>query len=270
MMNFAGFDLDEVYRAEENRVKDELCSKKNEREDERVISPTVLPGSLLSSQGMSGVVYKDLVFEQNAYRDAGVAGKKLFYFDASLERVKNAGYARHALPFEVFSLIIDGLEGKLSAQEQSLKTDMLVSFGEWLSMAFKRVGNTLHCYEHPENIMWTGSGYDASRMTSAGEKTFSLKKGFIHSALPSRKFIPLNDVASVCPELVQYLWSREMSQLPSDIKTRAGLWLHEEGIVWPVGRHVFNCVVYGYDFDYRASRGVVAAQKISSGSGGSL
>jgi len=129
-------------------------------------------------------------------------------------------------------------------------------------MAFKRVGNTLHCYEHPENLVWTGSGYDDSHMTSAGGKTFSLKKGFLHSALPSRKFIPLNDVASVCPELIQYLWSRELSQLPSDIKIGAGLWLPEDGIVWPVGRLGNSYDVDGYSYDVRASRGVVAAQKI--------
>ncbi len=262
MTHFAGFDLDEVYTAEENRLKGEQLSNKNKREEKHTTQPIVQPGSSLPSQRMSSVVYKDLVFEQNAHRDAGVTEKKLFYFDASLERIRNAGYARHALPCEVFSLIIDCLEGKLNAQEQSLKTDMFAGFGEWFSMAFKRVGNTLHCYEHPENLVWTGSRYDASRMTSACEKTFSLKKGFLHSALPSRKFIPLNGMALVCPDLVQYLWSREFSKLPSAINATAGLWIPEEGIVWPVGRRD----VYGVDgcnyVDW-ASRGVVAAQKIS-------
>ncbi len=209
------------------------------------------------------IQFNNLIIESRAYNDYGGLKKQLFTFDKSLERIRTAGFLRHLLPCEFFAFVYEGLEGKLTDIGQEVQKNMLESYGEWLSMAFWRVGNTLHCYEHPENLVRVGSEYDASRMTHSGEKTFSLKKGFLHSALPSREFIPLRDVASVCPDLVQYLWSREMSQLPSDIKTRAGLWLHEEGIVWPVGRQFYDYDVNGYVYGSRASRGVVAAQKIS-------
>ena len=66
--------------------------------------------------------------------------KTLPTYDASLARLRQEKYERHASPSEAFSLIEDNLEGKLSGALKAVADDMMSSYGEWLSMAFERKG----------------------------------------------------------------------------------------------------------------------------------
>src|SRR3989339_2225151 len=95
----------------------------------------------------TSVSYDNLVWEQNKY-DAYIT------FDASLQRLKQAGYSRHPRPAEAFGLIIAHLEKKLPKDLDDIAKDMLSSKGEWLSLAMKRKGDTLICYLDPENLVW--------------------------------------------------------------------------------------------------------------------
>src|SRR3989338_10560132 len=71
--------------------------------------------------------YKEIKFEELAYREPNKTDKTLFTFDKSCERLPK-GY-RHPLPAEVFSLYIDVLEGKVSGMLAEVKNDMLRNYG---------------------------------------------------------------------------------------------------------------------------------------------
>src|SRR3989339_1513287 len=85
-------------------------------------------------------------------------------FDASLQRLKQAGYSRHPRTAEVFSLIIAHFEKKLPKNLDDIAKDILSGIGEWLSLAIERKGDTLVCYLDPENLVWNASSrrYDVS------------------------------------------------------------------------------------------------------------
>ncbi len=96
--------------------------------------------------------YKNVVFEEKVkYIDNDSSTKELFTYDKSDERIKQKNpLARHARPSEAFGLIIDCLENKVSDKKLlKVKEDMLKSYGEWLSCAFEKQGNTLIVYLDP-------------------------------------------------------------------------------------------------------------------------
>ena len=197
--------------------------------------------------------YKAIQFEPLAYLEPN-KHKALFTFDKSCERLP-AGY-RHPLPNEVFSLIIDGLEGRLSEELLAVKEDFFKSYGEWLDIVLKPENGMLHCYEQPRKVIHIPDDYDCSKMIFAREKQFPL------NGLPLKTYVSIKDVASKSPLLVTYLWSRPFKNLPSEIQNNAGLWIPDHAR--PVGRGGYDyyyVVAYGYG---RASRGVVDGKKIYS------
>lgn len=196
--------------------------------------------------------YKQINFEELAYREPDKTEKALFTFDKSCERVVNGG-KRHALPAEVFSLIIDVLEGKVSGALVSVKDDMFKSYGEWFDLVIKPENNTLHCYEHPRNVIPITGDYDCSKMTFSNEKQFPL------NGLPLKTYIPIKDIAKKSPQMIIYVWSRPFEKLPSEIQKNAGLWIPDHA--QPVGRGYYGYYVIAYYY-VGASRGVVVEQKI--------
>ncbi len=257
---FAGFDLDKVYETEEARVKDQktVLPKKSHRKTKKETSQDVRERDVLNTS------YQDVVFEERAFRKRRQTEKELLTYTQSLARLRKAGFERHARPQEEFSLIIAGLEGKLSnAREQGVYADMFTSYGEWLSLAFERQGDVLVAYIDPEGLVYK-NGYRKSKKFS-----FAHKEDFDITGKQSGSLI---DVQEFGDDFVQFLYGRRFAQLPDEMRMgsrRAQVALPSDGIVWPVGRRVF---VYGVDgfCNNWASRGVVAAQKISSGSGGGV
>ncbi len=244
---FAGFNLDDVFRQEEERLRKlhAGAGKKPKAKPRMECPPKSEPVIVVPS-----VSYHNLEFEPVAPRKGN--DKELLYFDKSLERLRTAGYERHPSPAEAFSLIIDGLEGKLTGSLAGVKDDMLSSYGEWLSLVFKREGNILHCYEDPENVIRTGNTYDCSGMTFRRETPFQIK------GLKSEDYIPIKTVNKKSPALVSYLWNKPFAQLPGEIQKNAGIWVPADGAAWPVGRDNFSSGYYvnGYSCSIRASRGV--------------
>jgi hypothetical protein len=246
-----------------------LVPYKLDPEQERRILEELLGGNS-QAPPQPGVVasgaYKDVVFERLAYREPGKSDKTLSAFDKSLERLRKAGYQRHARPREAFGLVIDGLEGRLTGAAKQVGEDMLVSYGEWLSLAVRPVQGVLHCYFDPENLVGNGAVYavQGSVLKHAGEQVFPIK------GLPLQSWVPLKDVALVSPVLVETLWSRPYAKLPGEIQKNAKLYLPQEGVAWPVGRgYFYGFDVVGCSFNSRASRGVVVGAKNSIGSEGS-
>src|SRR3989344_8853167 len=236
---------------------DELKRKNGLVKEELKEEPTPEPAT--ASPIIVSVDYDNLQIEQLSPRE-GVE-KKLFYYDKSLAdlrtRLKNPN-ARHLEHREVFGIIMDGLEGRLDDPKlvslKQIYSDMISSYGEWLSLAMRRKKDKLICYEKPEGLVWDGSNYVQKNFTYSGQpKTFDI------AGIASDTYVDLNQFK---PELILYLYGRPFAKLPNELKvgsSRTQLWLPSENMgVRPVGRGGVN---YWYDVDAIcdswASRGVV-------------
>ena len=175
----------------------------------RVPKPSPAPNP---NQGNSGItqgiitpaLYKGLEFEPLAPRNG--KEKELPTYDASLARLRQEKYERHASPSEAFSLIEDNLEGKLSGALKAVADDMMSSYGEWLSMAFERKGDLLIAYLHPEGIVWDGSKYvKQNTFKSDSEQRFNI------AGKKSNEWIPLQEFGDDFSLLV---YSRKFADLP--------------------------------------------------------
>ena len=261
----AGFDIDEVIAQDQARMKAEREAaeaerKRRELEQKRAgrkprpattITPATPP--VIIPAGSLVVPYHSIEFEHPAYRAAGQTDKTLLRYDASLARLRAAGFTRHARPQEVFSLLIDGLEGKLTPQEKSICDDQLTSYGEWFSLAFERQGDLLITYLDPEGLGWRNNKYVKTKSFK-----FAEKKDFDISGKESQQLIDLNLFQD---DLVQFMYGRSFVALPQEIREgekKAQLYLPTDKTALPVGRSNFY---YGYDasgdnFGNWASRGV--------------
>lgn len=226
-----------------------LIPYKRNAEVEKKVLEELLKGTPPGpEQNNSNASYHGLTFEPLAAREAGKTDKALFTFDKSYERLTPAGFKRHPLPAEVFSLVIDVLEGKVSGTLVGVKEDFFKSYGEWFDLVLKPENGVLHFYEQPRNVVRIPNDYDCSKMTFALEKQFPL------NGLPLKTYVSIKDVAPKSPQLVTYLWSRPFEKLPSEIQNNAGLWIPDHAR--PVGRDGYGgCDVDG-SCDEGASRGV--------------
>ncbi|MDI6738672.1 MAG: hypothetical protein QME12_09270 [Nanoarchaeota archaeon] len=207
--------------------------------------------------------YGSLEWEPKTPRNG--AKKALPTYDASLARLRQAGYERHASPSEAFSLICDSLEGKLSGSLKAVANDMMSSYGEWLSMAFERKGDLLVAYLHPEGIVWDASGskYAKQNFAYSGEKQFNI------AGKNSNERIPLQEFGD---DFSLLAYGRKFADLPQLMRegnaniSKAQVYLPADGTAWPVGRNYYNIgFSINGNYDIRASRGVRSPQ----GAGGS-
>ena len=198
--------------------------------------------------------YQNLIFEQTAYRQQGETEKKLLTFDQSLKRLIRAGYEGHPLPAEVFSLIIDGLEGKLSGQIQQTYEDMLTSHGEWLDISWETQGNKLIVCTHPRGLTLENSEYIKKGFAYDQQKEFNI------TGKKSEEWLPLEDFDQ---DFTTFHYSRPFDQLPTQIQQNTSIYLPPEGQIWPAGRGGGSNRFYCYYSGDGASRGV-RAPKIST------
>ena len=265
MTRFADFDLEQLYHAEERRRE----KQKHEDALRKRKKPPKAPADAVepapaSPAPASIAPYQGIAFEQPAYRKPDAAGKELLTYDASLARLQKAGFQRHPRPHEAFGLLIDGLEGKLTAELGAVSSDMLSSWGEWLSMAFARKGKQLTCYTDPVGLVWNkkSNTYKKQDFSHAGEQQFAV------SGKASETWIDLHQFDE---QLVRLLYGRLFSALPQEMREgtkRAQIYLPPDGSIWPVGRGYFGrYYVNGGSSSNWASRGVRPAQNFS-GDGG--
>jgi hypothetical protein len=263
---FAGFNLDDVFKNEEERLraqreeeerKRQIDALRKKREQAKEIPPKAPPATA-SASPLIATSYNDIVFEPLAYREQGVSEKKLLYFNDSLARLRTAGFERHARPQEVFGLLIDSLEGRLAGSISDVQKDMLTSYGEWMSMAFERKGNTLIAYLDPEGLVWNSNTYvKDSSFKSVDTQEFDI------AGKQSNTWIPLDEFSD---DLVQAIYGQKFKDLPQDMREgnrKAQMRLPPDGVAWPVGRDGFGgrYSVGGNGCSLGASRGVRLVQK---------
>ena len=195
----------------------------------------------------------NLVIEETSQRDSS-NNKVLEHFNDSLSSLRSRNFTRHLRPDEAFRILIDALENP-NSKYKSIKEDMLSNYGEWLSLAFLRKGDALHCYLDPENLVWSGSIYVLQNppLRHSGESTFDIK------GIKSQERVDLKEFPA---ELVKLLYSRSFNQLPDIMKSgdkRSQLWIPKEDEIRPCGRgDDFDDFIVGGNCDGRASRGVRA------------
>ena len=266
----AGYNLDEVFEKEEARRKaereaaerqgreDELRQKRDARKAEPVapaVPPLPATHTLVVPTGSSVALYKNMEFEHPAYRRAREKEKALLTYDASLARLRAAGFERHARPQEVFGLLIDGLEGKLTPQEKKIHDDMFTSYGEWFSLAFERQGDWLISYLDPAGLEWEKDKYVKTHFKYAEQRDFDI------TGKISREWLDLNLFND---DFIQFLYGRSFADLPQEMRVgerKAQVYLPSDETAWPVSRSRFSDGGGGYDvfgdnFINRASRGV--------------
>ena len=254
----AGYNLDEVFEQEEARLKAErdaaeAAQRRQELERKRVgrkSLPATTTPPVIVPMGSSVAIYKNIEFEHPAYRQSGKTDKTLLTYDASLARLRAAGFERHARPQEMFGLLADGLEGKLTVEEKLIYDDQLTSYGEWLSLAFERRGDCLITYVDPEGLEWRNDKYVKTESFK-----FAEKKDFDISGKVSQQYIDLDQFHD---DIVQFLYGRSFASLPRERLLTARLYLPPDQRAWPVCRVAFDywCAIVGDYFNNGASRGV--------------
>ncbi len=262
-MKFAGFDLDEEYAREEARRK--AAAEEAERQRQRkelearvqkrrkkaepatvppVSEPALAPRPAVDA---SAVSYANLLWQPQAYREAGKTDKKLLHYDQSLAQLRSARYDRHARPAEVMSLLCAGLEGKLTPEQKAVADDMLVSYGEWVGLSWERQKDKLIVSLDAKGLVWKKDRYVKDKFRCTEQKEFDI------TGKASQKYIDLQEFEEA---LIQYHYGRSFADLPQEMREgdkRAQLYLPADGTTWPVGRGNFN---YWFYFGGRAARGV--------------
>jgi len=221
-------------RSRKSKFDPDLARRVNEEveQDERP-EPVVVP----PRRTMVGA-YANIDFEERAYRLRGATNKTTFRFDKSLERLHGAGFKRHARPWEVFGLLVDNLEGKLSGILKGVADDMLnSSYGELLSLAWERQGDVLVAYVDP-GLVWNA---DENKYVHDVFGSYD-RREFPIDGKQSRYFTELGELDD---EFVRFHYSRPLQELPEEIREgtmhgetnmRARVTLPPEGVVLPVIR----------------------------------
>ena len=224
-------------------------------EEKRILEELLNTPVDWGSLNVVGSSYKSVVFEPVAYRESGKAEKAPLTFDASLARLRKAGFERHARSQEVFGLLIDGLEGKLAGGLNGVCDDMFKSWGEWLSLAVERKGDMLVAYLDPKKLAWDKNCGEyivqGNQVDCVGKETFGIK------GKQSQTWIDLKQFED---KFVKFMYGRSFKQLPKLMREgdeRAQVYLPPEGVVRLVCRGYFGRFsVNSYGYNYLASRGV--------------
>ena len=177
--------------------------------------------------------------------------KTLYTFDQAQESVAAKGLVLPRFRDVMEHVIIPGLEGTLTKEQQPVFEDMFRSYGEWTDNAFYRQQNRLYVTTGNKGLIWNGKEYDATAMTVDATPT-----AYDISGLPSQEWLALERVAKTAPALVNDLYSRPFKDLPRKVRNNAGLYLPRDGTVRPVGRGLnFNYLYADSSYD-GAARGV--------------
>ncbi|MBM3199803.1 hypothetical protein FJZ53_02610 [Candidatus Woesearchaeota archaeon] len=159
------------------------------------------------------------------------------YFDESLRKIQEAGFERHLLPWESFTIILGYIDGKIKNEFHAAAKDMASSFGctEWLSMAVKRDRDVLVCYANPKNLVWDDSSkiYKPDGILSFDP---ALSTEISIKGVPSEEWV---DLKRLSEDFVKYFYTRKFEELPDEINSNddyAQIFLPAEGGIWPVGR----------------------------------
>jgi len=219
--------------------------------------------------------YRGIEFEGDSpsVQHYGERRKTLHHFGESLTRLRERGFERHPRPAEVYGLIIDRLEGKLSPMQLQLYADIFVPFalrygsehhlycGEFLSLAVDLEADGIQTYLDPEGL--TYHNHYGGYYTKGPNFTCAESRRFRIVGKRDRGPLGLEEMEN---SFVEYICGRryeelpiEMREGPNKIRIFTGLGVlpvsFGTGANKPTG--IYDIVTF-YD---RGSRGVREAQE---------
>lgn len=200
-------------------------------------------------------VLQGIEFEPRAQCEIGNDTNVLQSRDDSFATLQSRGYERHPYMREYFALFIASLEGKLSADKQAVLDDMNQGRGEWFHDVLLANDTTITFYDGVTKIV-----HEPSELTHTTQKTFNL------NGLKPASYYSVEQVFSANAKLGENIWTKEYDKLPKLIKTNSGILLPQRNVIRPVGCGDYDgdYSVSAYDYDGRASRGVVVDKKFSA------
>lgn len=240
---FAGFDLDKIVR--------DADRKKQEAEREKKAKPAPAVPAPIARDDPVYNYYGDVEFDEHVSQ---TFVERFIWFGTSFDRIRSTKprfERRHARPKEVFSLLINGIEGKLLDGYAAVYEDMQTTESEFLSLAWERQGNSLTAYLDPKGLRFSkGLCYKTNKFG------FTEKKKFDGEGMELR-YIPLDNFSD---DFIVYHYSRQFRHLPAkmcigDDKAKV-LLPPDDGHIWPVIRNGGSSI---YSITYSpkgASRGV--------------
>ncbi len=166
-------------------------------------------------------------------------------FNRGQEQILRAGYNRHPLSAEAFSLICAYYDDKksnrksLTPEQTAVVEDMLSGEGEFFCQAIETKSSktriTATIYELvtalPINAADKAAGkygYDEKGIKYSGKKTFDIR---------DLKLLAIHEFSRIHAnhdDLIEYLTSRKYADLPKQIQTEF-ITLPDSGKVWPIG-----------------------------------
>jgi hypothetical protein len=209
-------------KREADRKAREEAQKKNA--EEKANAPSEEPAGRITPPDYSGLEFEP--------KNSHTHDDSTYIYDDSLKRIKKAKYRRHPAPSEVFTLLADNLEGKLTGNLKAAADEMVDDLGEWLSMSMKRRGDILICYLHP-NLKYQNGRYHLH-----GKYKCEFLRMFNVAGKSSEECIPLNKFDD---DFVKFVYGRIPENLPKEMmqgKKKATVLLPKEGIVSPVSRYM--------------------------------
>jgi hypothetical protein len=243
---FAGFDLDKIVRDTDaaKRLAEEAKKRAEAGKKPAPAAPIARDDPLYN-------YYGDVEFEEHVYH-GGV--DRFIWFGTSLDRIKSKkpGFERrHARPREVFSLLINGIEGKLLSGYADVYADMQTTEAEFLSLAWERQGGILTAYLDPKGLRFSkGNCIKTNKFGFTEQKKFNVEGMEL-------KYIPLEKFSD---DFVVYHYGRHYMDLPEKMRVgddRAKVMLpRENGHIWPVIRNGGSSIYSITYCDRGASRGV--------------
>lgn len=179
------------------------------------------------------IFYQGLYWEPRAYRRPGRTEKEAFDYDESLERLRRAGYGRHARSAEVMQLLKAGLEGKLTDAEQPLFDDMCDG-REWLSEAvevkywrvgrglfpFHIGGSKLTTYLDPEGLIWNKEIGEDEYLTNQKrylKQNFTYKEKQDFDITRTLSYISM-ELRALPDPLIEHLYGSPYTELPKEMQ----------------------------------------------------
>lgn len=192
-----------------------------------------------------------------SYQDLELQSKKSkvnLVFNEGQARIIQAGYDRHPLSAEAFSLICAYYDDQksdrksLTPEQTAIAEDMLSGEGEFFCQAIEtkssktRITATIYdlVTALPINAADKAAGkygYDENGIKYSGKKTFDISDLNLQANNEFSKIYANHD------DLIEYLTSRKYADLPEQIQTSGEIVLPCPGNVWPMGL-VFGDVYY--------------------------
>ncbi|MBI4143903.1 hypothetical protein HY486_01510 [Candidatus Woesearchaeota archaeon] len=135
----------------------------------------------------------------------------LFHFDESIKHLLLAGFDRHPMPAEIYSLLIETFNNNpdLSPSLRATLNNFISPLNTWLDIVVWNDWNTLRFYEHPRNLKFVGNCYDLRGMTYSDQQT--IKPSLV------KNYYTIKELADICPPLVTYLWSCPFKEIPTQM-----------------------------------------------------